>query len=64
MFKHGVAYLERSGPADGNFELSFDKNEMNDVLKSLAAWVERGEARVTSIAFEKPEDPEAVLARR
>lgn len=64
MFKHGVAYLERRGPADGNFELSFDKDEMNDVLKSLAAWVERGDARVTSIAFEKPEDPEAVLARR
>lgn len=64
MFKHGVAYLERSGPADGPFELSFDKDEMNDVLKSLAAWVEKGEARVTSIAFEKPEDPEQVLARR
>ena len=64
MFKHGVAYLERGGPADGSFELSFDKDEMNDVLKSLAAWVEKGDARVTSIAFEKPEDPEAVLARR
>jgi hypothetical protein len=64
MFKHGVAYLERRGPADGPFELSFDKDEMNDVLKSLAAWVERGQARITSIAFEKPEDPEAVLARR
>lgn len=64
MFKHGVAYLERSGPADGPFELSFDKDEMNDVLKSLAAWVEKGDARVTSIAFEKPEDPEKVLARR
>lgn len=64
MFKHGVAYLERRGPADGPFELSFDKDEMNDVLKSLAAWVERGDARVTSIAFEKPEDPEKVLERR
>lgn len=64
MFKHGVAYLERGGPADGSFELSFDKDEMNDVLKSLAAWVEKGDARVTSIAFEKPEDPEVVLARR
>lgn len=64
MFKHGVAYLERGGPASGPFELSFDKDEMNDVLKSLAAWVEKGEARVTSIAFEKPEDPEKVLARR
>lgn len=64
VFKHGVAYLERSGPADGPFDLSFDKDEMNDVLKSLVAWVEHGEGRVTSIAFEKPEDPALALARR
>ena len=36
MFKHGVAYLERGGPAEGPFELSFKRDEMNDVLKSLA----------------------------
>jgi hypothetical protein len=64
MFKHGVAYLERSGPCDGPFELSFKKDEMNDVLKSLAVWVARGEAKVYAVAFEKPEDPEEALVRR
>jgi hypothetical protein len=64
LFKHGVAYLERSGAADGPFELSFRLDEMNDVLKSLAVWVARGEATVGAVAFDKPEDPEDALARR
>lgn len=64
LFKHGVAYLERSGPAEGAFELSFKKDEMNDVLKSLAVWVARGDAKVGAIAFEKPEDPERALDER
>ena len=64
MFKHGVAYLERGGPAEGEFELSFKRDEMNDVLKSLAAWVARGEAKVGAVAFEAPEDPDAALAER
>src|SRR5262245_42310875 len=64
MFKHGVAYLARSGPADGPFELSFKRDEMNDVLKSLAVWVARGDARVGAVAFEAPEDPETALAQR
>ncbi|MDB4992826.1 MAG: hypothetical protein JWM74_258 [Myxococcaceae bacterium] len=64
MFKHGVAYIERGGPADGSFELSFKKDEMNDVLKSLAVWVAKGNARVGAVAFEKPEDPEEALAAR
>jgi hypothetical protein len=64
MFRHGIAYVERGGPADGAFELSFKRDEMNDVLKSLAVWVARGSAQIGTIAFEKPEDPEAELARR
>ena len=64
MFKHGVAYLERGGPADGPFDLSFKKDEMNDVLKSLAVWVAKGDAQIGALAFEKPEDPEAELERR
>lgn len=64
MFKHGVAFIERGGPASGPFELSFKKGEMNDVLKSLAVWVARGDAKVGAVAFEKPEDPEAELERR
>ncbi len=64
MFKHGVAYLERGGPAEGPFDLSFRKDEMNDVLKSLAVWVAKGDAQIGALAFEKPEDPEAELERR
>jgi hypothetical protein len=64
LFKHGVAYLERSGPAEGSFELSFKRDEMNDVLKSLAVWVARGDAKVGALAFEKPEDPEKALEER
>lgn len=64
MFKHGVAYIERAGPASGPFELAFKRDEMNDVLKSLALWVKGGDATVGAVAFEKPEDPELALARR
>lgn len=64
MFKHGVAYLEHSGPAQGSFELSFKLKEMNDVLKSLTVWVAKGEAQVAGIVFDAPEDPEKALIER
>ena len=64
MFKHGVAYIERAGAASGPFELAFKRDEMNDVLKSLALWVADGDAKVGAVAFEKPEDPEEALIRR
>ena len=64
LFKHGVAYLERSGPASGPFELSFKKDDMNDVLKSLSVWVADGDAKVGAVGFEKPEDPERALEQR
>ena len=64
MFKHGVAYLERRGPADASFELTFQRDQMNDVLKSLAVWKVEGDARVRSYGFDTPEEPDAALARR
>jgi hypothetical protein len=64
MFKHGVAYLERRGPADGSFELTFERDEMNDVLKSLAVWAAKGDAKITSFGFDSPESPDARLAER
>jgi hypothetical protein len=64
MYKHGVAYLERSGPADGDFDLSFRRSDMNDVLKSLAIGVARGAATIGAVAFETPSDPDAMLAER
>jgi hypothetical protein len=64
MYKHGVAYLERSGPVDGDFDLSFRRSDMNDVLKSLAVGVARGTATIGAVAFESPSDPDATLAER
>ncbi len=64
VFKHGVAYLERGGPASGPFELSFRRDEMNDVLKSFAVWVADGEGTVGAATFEAPDDPAEELAER
>ena len=64
MYKHGVAYLERLGPADGEFELTFRKSDMNDVLKSLAVAVTSGEATVGAVAYEAPAKPDEELASR
>ena len=64
MFRHGVAYVERGGPAEGSFEMSFKLREMNDVLKSLSVWVAAGDARVGAVAFEGAEDPREALQER
>ncbi|MGA5467075.1 hypothetical protein [Mycobacterium sp. NPDC050041] len=64
MYKHGVAYLERSGPAAGSFELSFRRGDMNDVLKSLAVGVAGGAAAFGGVGFETPSDADALLADR
>ena len=64
VFKHGVAYLERGGPASGPFELTFRRDEMNDVLKSLAVWVVDGDGSVGAATFEAPRDPAEELAER
>lgn len=64
LFKHGVAYLERQGPADGEFELSFRRGDMNDILKSLAVGVASGDATVGAVAYEAPADADEELARR
>ena len=39
LFKHGVAYFQRTGEVQGNqlLELDFKASQMNDVLKSLTA---------------------------
>jgi len=64
MFRHGVAYVERGGPAQGTFEMSFKLSEMNDVLKSLSVWVAAGAARIGAVAFEGADDPREALAER
>lgn len=64
LFKNGVAYFERSGPAEGVFELEFGKDDINDVLKSLVVWVESDDAKLGAIGFDRPEDPDTQLADR
>lgn len=64
MYKHGVAYVERSGPVDGAFALSFRRDDMNDVLKSLAVTVIDGDASVGAVAFDTPTDPDSELRKR
>lgn len=63
LYKHGVAFVERSGPVDGDFELSFRRDDMKDVLKSLAVSVVAGDAAVGAVAFETPSDPDTELRK-
>ena len=64
LYKHGVGFFERSGLV-GNaaqVELTFKKDEMNDVLKSLAAFPQ-GEGQVVSVSYETPEDKATALEK-
>ncbi|HMQ32373.1 MAG TPA: hypothetical protein PKD53_16695 [Chloroflexaceae bacterium] len=63
LFKHGVGYFERRGAHSGErLELSFPREAMDDVLKSLVA-ADLGAGQVLGVDFETPEDRAARLAR-
>ncbi|MEZ0366540.1 hypothetical protein ACAG26_22960 [Mycobacterium sp. pUA109] len=64
MYKHGVAFVGRRGPVDGDFDLTFRRDDMKDVLKSLTVTVADGQASVGAVAFETPSDPSTELANR
>lgn len=64
MYKHGVAYVSRTGPVDGDFELTFRRDDMKDVLKSLSVEIAGGQAAVGTVAFDSPTDPRTELAAR
>jgi hypothetical protein len=64
MYKHGVAYVSRTGPVDGDFELTFRRDDMKDVLKSLSVEISGGQASVGTVAFDSPSDPRTELADR
>lgn len=57
MYQHGVAFVERNGPVDGDFDLSFRKDDMNDGLKSLSVVVSGGKASVRAVAFDTSSNP-------
>ncbi|MBX0329972.1 hypothetical protein K2Z83_20095 [Oscillochloris sp. ZM17-4] len=63
IYKHGVGYFERRGPLSGeSLRLTFAREAMDDVLKSLVA-MDLGAGQVRSVDFETPEDRAAVLER-
>lgn len=64
MYKHGVAFVERSGPIDGDFDLTFRRDDMKDVLKSLSVTVTDGDMSLGTVGFDTPADPRAELDRR
>ncbi|WP_018599630.1 hypothetical protein [Mycobacterium sp. 155] len=64
IYKHGVAYVSRTGPVDGDFELTFRRDDMKDVLKSLTVDITGGQASVGTVAFDSPSDPRTELASR
>jgi len=64
FFKQGIAHIERRGSVPSGFELLFDRADLGEVLRSLTVWIERGTGRLTALAFDAPEDPEAALAGR
>lgn len=64
LYKHGVAFVGRRGPVDGDFDLTFRRDDMKDVLKSLTVGAAGGSASVGALSFDTPADPRAELAGR
>ncbi|WP_298820469.1 hypothetical protein [Chloroflexus sp.] len=62
LYKHGVAYFERRGSYSGDsLTLSFPRQAMDDVLKSLVVIDQQGQVR--NIDFATPENRDALLNR-
>lgn len=64
LYKHGVALVGRRGPVDGDFDLTFRRDDMKDVLKSLTVDAPGGSASVGAVSFDTPADPRTELADR
>lgn len=62
LYKHGVGFFRREGTFDGEeVTLTFRHDEINDVLKSLAAFDRQG-GQVLGIHYQTPMDKAARLA--
>ena len=64
LYKHGVAFVGRRGPVQGDFGLTFRRDDMKDVLKSLTVEAAGGAASVGAVSFDTPADPRTELADR
>ena len=63
LYKHGISVVERGGQVVGErVTLTFHRDQMNDVLKSLVAF-DRAGGQVRNIAYDAPEEREEKLAR-
>lgn len=62
LYKHGVGFFVRQGAVSGDrAQLTFRKDEINDILKSLAVFDQAG-GQVLGILYQTPMDREARLA--
>lgn len=64
LYKHGIAFVGRRGPVDGDFRLTFRRDDMKDVLKSLTVEASGSGAPVGAVSFDTPADPRSELADR
>lgn len=64
LYKHGIALIGRSGCLDGDFTLALRRDDMKDVLKSLAVEILDGQASIGTISFDSPAQPRDELAQR
>ncbi len=62
LYKHGVSFFVREGSVDGEtIALTFRRDEINDVLKSLAV-VDKNGGQVLGIHYQTPMDQDARFA--
>lgn len=63
LYKHGVGYFERRGAYTGDLlQLSFPRDAMDDVLKSLVA-IDLAGGQVHGVDFDTPDDRDSRIAR-
>jgi hypothetical protein len=64
LYKHGVAYVERSGPLEGTTaSLEFKREDMDDVLKSLLV-ADKGGGSIVGISYDGAEDVQEKLQKK
>ncbi|MEM7183247.1 MAG: hypothetical protein AAF518_20210 [Spirochaetota bacterium] len=64
LYKHGIGFVKREGKISGQeLILEFNKQDINDVLKSLYIIDDSPEGRILGIDYDIPEEKEKLLAK-
>jgi len=65
LYQHGIGFIERRSVFSSSdpLTLTFEENEMNDILKSLCIF-DTGEGKVTGVSFETSEDPATLMKEK